>query len=131
MGISVHIPDDAEALHFEKWLDEKESLPGFWSRMLHQSPSSGSFDVFKSPSEAYEADMATRDAYDLALRNESEKITDGEAAWVIAHLSREGHLTAAEKRLLQFLGAESPSIAPSLRALIDRARVAVPEVGRA
>ena len=63
--------------------------------------------------------MATRDAYDLALRNESEKITDSEAAWVIAHLSREGELTAAEKRLLQFLGTEAPSIAPSLRGLID------------
>jgi hypothetical protein len=131
MGISVHVPDAAEALHFEKWLDVKESLPGFWSRMLHPAPSSGSFDVFKSPSEAYEADMATRDADDLALCNESEKITDREAAWVIAHLSREGELTAAEKRLLQFLGAESPAIAPSLRALIERASVTVPEVGRA
>jgi hypothetical protein len=129
MGITVHVPDAAEALHFEKWLDEKQSLPGFWSRMMHPAPGSGSFDVFKSPSEAYETDMATRDAYDLALRNASEKITDSEAAWVIAHLSREGELTSAEKRLLQFLGAESPSIAPSLRALIDRANVAATSSG--
>ena len=97
MGISVHVPDAAEALHFEKWLDEKESLPGFWSRILHPAPSSGSFDVFKSPSEAYEADMAKREADDLALRNESEKITDTEAAWVIVHLSREGELTRDER----------------------------------
>jgi hypothetical protein len=119
MGISVHVPDAAEALHFEKWLDEKESLPGFWSRMLHPVPSSASFDVFKSPSEAFEADMAARDVYDLALRNESEKITETEAAWVIAHLSRDGELSSAERRLLQFLGEESPAIAPSLRGLID------------
>ena len=121
MGISVHIPDDAEALHFEKWLDEKESLPGFWSRMLHQSPSSGSFDVFKSPSEAYEADMANLDAEDAALRAEAEKITASEAAWVIAHLTRSGDLTSAEKRLLQFLGAEAASIPPVLRTLVDQA----------
>ena len=47
MGINVHVPDAAEALHFEKWLGEKESLPGFWSRMLHQSPSSGFFRCFQ------------------------------------------------------------------------------------
>jgi hypothetical protein len=129
MAVNVHVPDAAEALHFERWLDEKETLPRFWSRMLHPAPRSGSFDVFKSPSEAYEADMARREAYDSALRNESERITDSEAAWVIAHLSRDGELTSAEKRLLQFLGAESRSIAPSLRALIDRANRTTASVG--
>jgi hypothetical protein len=33
-------------------------------------------------------------------------------------------LTSAETRLLQFLGAEAPSIAPSLQSLIDKAKVA-------
>ena len=113
--------------------DAPMTLPadeGVWSRTLHPAPGSGSFDVFKSPSEAFEVDMATRDAYDLALRNESEKITDSEAAWVIAHLSREGGLTSAERRLLAFLGEGAPAIAPSLRAVIERTSVAVPKVGR-
>src|SRR5579871_3392605 len=34
MAINAHVPDAAEALHFDKWLDEKDTLPGFLSRML-------------------------------------------------------------------------------------------------
>jgi hypothetical protein len=120
----------ADALHFEKWLDEKESLAGFWSRMLHRAPRAPSFNVLRSPGEAVEVDLAKREAQELALRNESEKITNDEAAWVIAHLGREGELTSAEKRLLHFIGAESPSIAPSLQALIDRTNAGAMPVGR-
>jgi hypothetical protein len=124
MAICVHSPDRAEALHFEKWLDEKDSLSGFFSRMLHPGQSGTSFNVLQSPAEAYEADMATRDLNDSALRAESEKITDSEAAWVIAHLNRGGKLTSAEMRLLRFLETESPSIAPSLRSLVGQADTA-------
>jgi hypothetical protein len=124
LAISLHVPDSGEALHFEKWLDEKQSFSRILSPILHPAPTVNSFNVFKSPSEAYEADMAKREADDKALRNESEKITDPEAAWVIAHLTRDGELTSAEKRLLQFLAAEAVSIAPSLLALIDKANAA-------
>jgi hypothetical protein len=120
MASSMHSPDAAEALHFEKWLDEKESLSGFFSRMLHPGESDNSFNALRSPGEAFEADLAKRDASDAALRNESEKITDSEAAWVIAHLTRDGKLTSAEMRLLRFLETESPSLAPSLRSLIGQ-----------
>jgi hypothetical protein len=123
LAINLHVPDAAEALHFEKWIDEKDSLPGFLSQMLHRAPSANSFNILKSPAEAYEADMAKREADDEASRSESEKITDAEADWVIAHLTRGGELTSAEKRLLQFLGAEALSIAPSLRAFIEKANV--------
>jgi hypothetical protein len=124
MAINLHAPDAGEALHLEKWLDEKESLGGFLSRMMHRSATGTSFNVFQSPAEAFEADMARQDADDRALRNESEKITDSEAAWVIAHLTREGELSSAETRLLQFLQAEALSIAPALRAVIDKANMA-------
>ena len=124
MAINLHAPDAAEALHLEKWLDEKESLGGFLSRMIHRSTTGSSFNVFQSPAEAYEADMARQDANDRILRDESEKITDSEATWVIAHLTRDGELSSAEKRLLQFLQAEALSIAPALRAVIDKANLA-------
>jgi len=123
MAINLHVPAAAEALHFEKWLDEKEDLLGFLSRMLHRAPTLNSLNVFGSPAEAFEADLARQDANDRTLRNESEKITDSEAAWVIAHLTREGELSSAEKRLLQFLGTQAPSIAPPLRAVIDKANM--------
>jgi hypothetical protein len=124
LAINLHAPDAAEALHFEKWIDEKESLPGFLSRMLQRAPGANSFNVLQSPAEAYEADMAKREADDEVARNESEKITEPEAAWVMAHLTRDGELTSAEKRLLQFLGAEALSIAPSLQAVIEKANLA-------
>jgi hypothetical protein len=123
MAINLHVPDAVEALHFEKWLDEKEDLSGFLSRILHRSPVN-SFNVFESPAEAGEADMVRQDANDRTLRNESERITDSEAAWVIAHLTHEGELSSAERRLLQFLEAQALSIAPPLRALIDKANMA-------
>jgi len=121
MAINLHAPDAAEALHLEKWLDEKENLGGFLSRMVRRSTTASSFNVFKSPAEAFEADMARQDANDRAARYESEKITDSEATWVIAHLTRDGALSSAEQRLLQFLQAEATSIAPALRAVIDKA----------
>jgi hypothetical protein len=124
MAISLHVPDAAEALHFEKWLDQKEDLPSFWSRMVHRPQSGNSLGLFESPAQAFEADLARQDAADRTLRNESEKITDAEADWVIAHLTRDGELSSAEQRLLQFLDANAISIAPSLRAVIDKANTA-------
>jgi hypothetical protein len=130
MAINVHVPSAAEALHREKWLDEEESMSGFLSRILHSVPSA-SFDVMKSPEEAFEDDIAERDGVDQVLGDESEKVTDIEADWVIAHLTREGELTTAEKRLLQFLGAEATAIPPALRSLVDKANAAVAIAQRA
>jgi hypothetical protein len=124
MAVDLHAPDAAEALHFEKWLDEKDDLRGFLSRMLHRPPAGNSFNLLESPATAFEAGLVRQDADDESLRNEREKITDAEAAWVIAHLTREGELSSAEKRLLQFLAANALSIPPSLRALIDKTKMA-------
>lgn len=124
MAVGLHAPDAAEALHFEKWLDEKDDLRSFLSRMFDRPPAGISFNVLESPARAFERDLARQDADDERLRNEREKITDAEAAWVIAHLTREGELSSAEKRLLQFLEANALSIAPSLRAVIDKTKMA-------
>jgi len=125
MATSLRVPGAADALHFEKWLDEEdEGLSGFLSRMLHRAPRDSAFDVLRSPGEAYENDIAKREAADQALRQDSEQITDSEAAWVIAHLTRDAELTSAQQRLLQSLGAEAPSIAPALRRLVGKPKVA-------
>jgi hypothetical protein len=113
MAINAHVPDAAEALHFDKWLDEKDTLPGFLSRMLKGVSGEDSLD--------FESDQAKQDAADVSARAETEKITDAEASWVIAHLTRDGELTSAEKCLLRFLGAEAASVAPALRPLIEKA----------
>jgi hypothetical protein len=125
MAINFHTVDATEALHREKWLDEEESLSGFMSRILHRAPRASSFNMLNSPREAFEEDMAKREADDRALRHYSELVTNAEADWVMAHLTRDGELTSAEKRLLQFLGAEAPAIPPPLRALIDKVGAAM------
>lgn len=123
MAINLHVPDAAEALHFEKWLDQKEDLLGFASRMFHRAPAGNSFNLLQSPAQAVEADMAQQDADDEALLDAKKDITDSEAAWLIAHLTHDGELSSAEKRLLQFLAAQARSIAPPLRALLDKANM--------
>lgn len=105
MAVSLDLPDAAQALHREKWLDQEESLSGFFSRMFSRAPE----------------DWAKPQGDDQASRADSEKITASEASWVIAHLTRDGELTSAEKRLLRFLGAEAASIPQALRALIGEA----------
>jgi hypothetical protein len=110
MATSMRAPGAAEALRFETWLDEQETLPGFLSRMLQRRPG--------------EAEIVAREAADQVRREDSERITKSEADWVIARLNRDGELSSAEQRLLQFLGAEAPSVAPALEPLIAKATVA-------
>ena len=118
MALSLHAPEAAEALHFEKWLDEKDDFRGFWSRMFNHAPDENSLPA---PVEAAETDLAGQVVSDEMLRNESEQIGDSNAAWVVAHLTHREELSPAELRLLQFLDEQALSIAAPLRELIDRA----------
>ena len=121
MAISWHDPSRNQALHRERWLDERGSLFQF----LSHRPAPGEEESFrallKSPLEQEEADLTALDREDDAARSQSEQITDTEADWVIAHLTRQGPLTSAETRLLKWLGDEAPSLPPKLRALVNRA----------
>ena len=45
----------------------------------------------------------------------------GEAQWILAHLTREGELTLAERRLLAFLRDEAASAPPEIAALYAKA----------
>jgi hypothetical protein len=122
LAISLHVPSATDALHRENWLDDREHLPGFLSRIFSGEKTESYRDTLKTPLQAAEQDMAALNSEDEIARAESEKVTGSEAAWVVAHLTRDGALTSAEERLLQFLGAEAASIPPSLRALIEKAR---------
>jgi hypothetical protein len=117
----MQVPSAAEALHREKWLDEREKLPGFFSRLFGSKSEMGFFDLLKTPLELADADMGKLEATDERARAESGKITDSEAEWVMAHLTRGGKLTTPELRLLKWLGAEASSLPAQLKAMIDRA----------
>jgi hypothetical protein len=118
-AICWHEPDREQALHREHWLDAHETLFQF---LMHR-PAPGQAEsvrtLMQSPLDQAEADMAAEERQDDAARAEKAKITDGEADWVIAHLTREGPLSAAETRLLQWLGAETAGMPPRLRTLIE------------
>jgi hypothetical protein len=53
-----------------------------------------------------------------------EAVTPAEAAWLAERIGRDGNLTPNERALLVFLKAESPSIDPALRTLIEKATAA-------
>jgi hypothetical protein len=121
MAISMHVPSESEELHREKWLDEREKLPGFFSRIIGNKSTMGFFDMLKTPLELADEGMAKLDAEDDRERAKSEKITDQEADWVAAHLTRDGKLTSAETRLLKWLGDEASSLPPKLKSMVEKA----------
>ena len=119
MAICSHVPSRNEMLHRDQWLDQRESLAGFFSRMLTPGSAETYRELMKSPLERADEDMAALERQDDAARAESEQITGAEADWVIAHLTRQGPLTSAETRLLKWLGDEAPSLPSRLRAIIE------------
>ena len=120
MAISLHAQSASEELHREKWLDEREKLPGFFARIMGKASEMSFLDTLKSPLELADEDMAKRNADDERERAESEMVTDAEAQWVLAHLTRDGKLSSAEKHLLTWLSAEGHALPASLKALVDQ-----------
>ena len=54
-----------------------------------------------------------------------EAVTAAEAGWLAERIGRDGKMSPNERALLDFLRAESPSIDPALKALVDQAAIAV------
>jgi hypothetical protein len=112
MGVAFRgtLPADASR-RADDWLDAPTGgVGGFVSSMLD----------FGRLREVVNIDAA-QNAADAQLMAEAEKIDASEAEWLIARLQRDGKISTAEKRLLAFLKAESPSIAPALAALMEKA----------
>ncbi len=123
-AICWHDPTRNQALNRERWLDKRESV----LRFLSDRPAPGQEEswraLMESPLEEEEAQTAALERRDDAARAASEQITSAEADWVIAHLTRQGPLTSAETRLLEWLGAETSALPSKLRALIETANSA-------
>jgi hypothetical protein len=123
-AICWHQPDREQALHREHWLDAHETLFQF---LMHR-PAPGQAEsvrtLMQSPLDSAEADMEAEVRQDDAARAEKAKIAEDEADWVIAHLTRQGPLSAAEARLLQWLGAETSAMPAKLRTIIETTNTA-------
>ncbi len=121
MAICWQAPSSEQALHRERWLDERDSLVAFLSRRPAPGQEENFGDLMDSPLEQAEEAIAARERQEDAARAVSEQITDAEADWVIAHLTRQGPLTSAEARLLTWLGDEVSALPAKLRALVEKA----------
>jgi hypothetical protein len=54
----------------------------------------------------------------------NEGVSTAEATWLAERIGRDGRMTPNEQALLMFLKADSGSIHPVLRELVERASVA-------
>jgi hypothetical protein len=122
MGVAfLGTPDRAEVLSHEKALDAPESFGGFLAAMMRRPTRADVADALESVDGDEEEAVA-------AINNETDRqlaaasgIDASEAKWVLAHLARDGELSAAEKRLLAFLRDEASSAPPEITALYDKA----------
>jgi hypothetical protein len=122
MGVAFSgTPARADALRHEAERDRSAGFGAFFAA-LARAPSRGDIAVAMETTEDIEEEAYFRQNRDTARRlAEAERIGDDQTKWVIAHLTRGGPLTAAEKRLLRFLVDESSSTPPELAAMLDRA----------
>jgi hypothetical protein len=115
-------PPREEALARDAWLDRRGdlSLVGVAAGMA-----GGLTNLFDEYSEQSSEERALAR---LALQKveivTNEAVTLAEASWLAQRIGRDGRLTPNERALLMFLKAESPSIHPSLQALVDKAAAA-------
>jgi hypothetical protein len=121
MGIAFRwTPSASEARRSEKWLEEKPAgVEGFLSAMLLRGDQSGDEDMLESADEVEERLRLANeaDAREMAIASE---IDPAETDWLLAHLTRDGALTSAEKKLLFFLKEEAPMMPTSLLAIIEK-----------
>jgi hypothetical protein len=122
MGVAFSgTPDRADVLRHEAELEKGSGFGGFFAAMVRGPSRAEVADALES-TEGEEEDAYLRENLDTERRlREAENVGGDQAKWIIAHLTRGGPLTEAEKRLLRFLADEAASTPPELTALLDRA----------
>jgi hypothetical protein len=119
MGLAFRwTPSAQDEREKERWLDEKPQ--GFDAFVAAMFAGGGEFDMRNADDvdEARARAQNEADARDMATASE---IDAGETQWLLAHLSRAGALTSAEKALLEFLRQEAPSLPEALRGRMGEA----------
>jgi hypothetical protein len=124
MGVAYHwTPSAADARTHEHWPDRPASFADFFAKMV-EAPLAARFGGLSAKTKTVdtmdETLFAGETAADSAEIKDLSAINANSADWVIAHLTREGPLTSAEKHLLAFLSREASSMPQSLRDLADK-----------
>lgn len=116
------VPPREEALARDAWLDRRGDLS--LDRMVAGMASGfkGLFAGYDLQSEEERAISRLEQQKIEIVTNEA--VTIAEASWLAGRIGRDGQISPNERALLMFLKAESPSIHPSLQALVDKAAAA-------
>ena len=122
MGVAFSgTPDRADVLRHEAELEKPGGFGAFFAAMARTPSRAQVADALESV-EGEEEDAYFRQNVDTERRiAQAEQVGGDQAKWVIAHLTRGGPLTDAEKRLLRFLVEEAVSTPPELAALLEKA----------
>ena len=97
------------------------SLAGFLKAMAGGLMAANAADRRKPVDQLAEESYAEKNAETQSRLEAAALIDAGEAKWVLAHLTRGGDLSAAERRLLVFLRDEASGAPPEVAALFERA----------
>jgi hypothetical protein len=126
MGLSFHgTPSAADARAHLQWANHATRFADFFSKMVEQPLArrfGESSTASRSVDDIEEQILARDNAADADALKANGAIAADEADWVIAHLTRGGPLTSAERKLLGFLASEAGAMPDGLRALIDGGR---------
>jgi hypothetical protein len=113
MGVAFRwTPTAEEARKAEDWLDEP--APGFGDFLAAMID----FDRIR---EADENVMKRRNDADETALGQAAPVDVAEADWLLLRLHRDGKISRAEQRLLNFLKREATIVAPALAALMNKA----------
>ena len=112
-----HPPTVNEALHRERWLDQRQTTAQGVGRFFARSLSAViSGDAFTACTGGWVADRAA----DGFMQNAVQAISEGEARWVVERITRDGTVSSAETRLLAFIRDDGAPVPAVMRPLIER-----------
>jgi hypothetical protein len=108
-----------DALRHDAFLNDTSSMfSGFFGKMLAGGAEAmkNAWNTGNSVEDAFAETNHARDSFAA----QAEEVSKDEAGWVAARIGRDGRMHENERKLIEFLKAESPVLHPDLMALLDK-----------
>ncbi len=119
MAASGYQPPPREvALRREAWLDQRDGISGFMSKMV----SGGLQGIFNAYRQGGGQSVAEQRVEEMQKDiQSSERVTQSETAWLVERIGRDGNTSENERALIEFIKNNSPAIHPSFKVLGETA----------
>ncbi len=111
-------PPRQVALKREAWLEQRDGISGFMSKMV-SGGLQGIFNVYSRSGETNVAEQRVKDMQADIVN--SERVTQSETAWLVDRIGRDGKASENERALIEFIKENSSSIHPSFKTLSETA----------